>query len=39
MPVIIATQEVDIRRIMVQSQLQANSSPDPISKMPNTKKG
>jgi hypothetical protein len=39
MPVITATQEAEIRRIVVQSQLWANSSRDPISKIPNTKKG
>jgi hypothetical protein len=38
-PVIITTKEADIRRIMVQSQPQANSSQDPILKKPNTKKG
>jgi hypothetical protein len=32
MPVILATQETEIRRIMVQSQPWANSSRDPISK-------
>jgi hypothetical protein len=31
-PVILATQETEIRRIMVQSQPWANSSRDPISK-------
>jgi hypothetical protein len=35
MPVILTTQEEEIRRIMVQSQLQANSSWDPILKTPN----
>jgi hypothetical protein len=30
MPVILATQEAEIRSIMVQSQLQTNSSQDPI---------
>jgi hypothetical protein len=39
MPVIITTQEAAIRRIMVQSQPQANSSEDPISKISNTKQG
>jgi hypothetical protein len=37
-PVILATQEAEIRRIMAQSQSQANSSQDTISKIPNTKK-
>jgi hypothetical protein len=32
MPVILAIQEAEIRRITVQSQSQANSSQDPISK-------
>jgi hypothetical protein len=36
-PVILATQEAEIRRIAVQSQPLANSSSDPISKTPNTK--
>jgi hypothetical protein len=31
-PIILATQEAEIRRIVVQSQPQANSSQDPISK-------
>jgi hypothetical protein len=35
-PVILATQEAEIRRIMVQSQLQGNSSQDPILKKPIT---
>jgi hypothetical protein len=42
MPVILATQEVEIKRITVQSQPPANSSQDlkdPISKKPITKKG
>jgi hypothetical protein len=39
MPVILATQEAEIRRITVQSQPQANSSRDPISKIPITKTG
>jgi hypothetical protein len=38
-PAIPATQEAEIRRIVVQSQLWANSSQDPISKKPITKKG
>jgi hypothetical protein len=37
MPVILATQEVEIKRIEVQNQ--ANSSEDPILKIPNTNKG
>jgi hypothetical protein len=37
--VILATQEAEIRRITIQSQLQANSSGDPISKTPITEKG
>jgi hypothetical protein len=37
-PVILATQEAEIRRIVVQSQPQANSSQDPISKKTFTKK-
>jgi hypothetical protein len=32
MPVILATQEVEIKRIMVQSQPWANSLQDPIQK-------
>jgi hypothetical protein len=32
MPIILATQEVEIRRIMVWSQPEQNSSRDPISK-------
>jgi hypothetical protein len=32
MPVILGTQEAEIRRIAVQSQLQVNSFGDPISK-------
>jgi hypothetical protein len=39
MLIILGTQEVEIRRITVQSQLQANSSQDPISKISVTKKG
>jgi hypothetical protein len=38
MPIIPATQEAAIRRISVQSQPGANSSQDPISKIPITKK-
>jgi hypothetical protein len=38
-PVILATWEVEIRRIVVQSQPRANSSRDPISKKLNIKKG
>jgi hypothetical protein len=38
-PVILASQEVEIRRIVVQSQPRANSLRDPILKKPNTKKG
>jgi hypothetical protein len=38
-PVILATEEAEIRRIMVGSQPWANSSQDPISKIPNTKQG
>jgi hypothetical protein len=38
-PVILATQEAEIRRIIVWSQLWANSSRDPILKKPITKKG
>jgi hypothetical protein len=36
MPVILATQEVEIRKIMVQNQFWANSSQDPILKIANT---
>jgi hypothetical protein len=36
--VILATQKVEIRRIEVQSQPEANSLGDPISKLPNPKK-
>jgi hypothetical protein len=32
MPIILTTQEADIRRILIQSQSRANSSRDPISK-------
>jgi hypothetical protein len=39
MPIILATQEAGIRRIMVQSQSQANGSQDPISKISNKNKG
>jgi hypothetical protein len=38
-PVILATQETEIRRIMIQRQPQANSSGEPILKISNTKKG
>jgi hypothetical protein len=38
-PAILATQEAEIRRITVQSQPRANSSQDPILKIPITKKG
>jgi hypothetical protein len=38
-PVILATQEADIRRTTVQSQPQANSSWDPVLKIPITNKG
>jgi hypothetical protein len=38
MSIILATQEAEIR-IAVQSQPQANSSGDPISKISNTKQG
>jgi hypothetical protein len=41
-PIVLATEEAEIRRIRttgVQSQPQAKSSWDPISKIPNTKKG
>jgi hypothetical protein len=37
-PVILATQEAEVKRIMVQSQPWANSSPDPISKNPSQKR-
>jgi hypothetical protein len=37
-PVILATQEADIRRIVVQSQTLTNSSPDLILKKPTTTK-
>jgi hypothetical protein len=36
MPIILATQEKEIRRIEVQIQPQGNSSQDSISKIPNT---
>jgi hypothetical protein len=39
MPVILITQETEIRRIMVRCQLQVNSSGDPILKKPMAKKG
>jgi hypothetical protein len=35
---ILATRKAEIRRIMVQSQPWENSSPDPISKIPITKR-
>jgi hypothetical protein len=38
-PVILATQEAEIRRITVQSQLGTNSLQGPISKNPSQKKG
>jgi hypothetical protein len=38
-PVILATQEAEIRRIMVQSQPRTNSSQDPISKNQSQKMG
>jgi hypothetical protein len=38
-PVILATRNAEIRRIMVGSQPQANSSGDPILKKPFIKKG
>jgi hypothetical protein len=38
-PAILATQEAEIRRLMVQSKHQANSSCDLISKNPSQKKG
>jgi hypothetical protein len=38
MPVILAIQEAEIRRIVVQIQLWANSLRDPILKISNTKK-
>jgi hypothetical protein len=37
-PAILATKEAETRRIAVQSQAQANSSKDPISKIHNKKK-
>jgi hypothetical protein len=39
MPIILATQEAEIRRISVKMPAQTNSSRDPISKKPITKKG
>jgi hypothetical protein len=38
-PVILASQEAEIRRIWVQSQPWANNPRDPISKIPDTKEG
>jgi hypothetical protein len=38
LPVIQVTQKAKIRRVKVQSQLQGNSSRNPISKLSNTKK-
>jgi hypothetical protein len=38
-PVILATQEAEIRKIMVQKVSPANSFQDPILKIPNTKRG
>jgi predicted secreted acid phosphatase len=38
-PVILATQDAEIRRIQVQSQPMANMSEDPILKIPSKKKG
>jgi hypothetical protein len=37
MPVILVTREAEIRRIEIKSQPKANSSQDPISKIPVTK--
>jgi hypothetical protein len=39
MPVILATQEAEIRRMQFKEPAQANSSRDPVSKKPFTKKG
>jgi hypothetical protein len=39
MPIILATQEAEVRRIVVLSQAQANSSQDLISKKPFIKIG
>jgi hypothetical protein len=39
MPVIVATQKAQIRRIEVQRQPQANSLRSAVSKIPNKKKG
>jgi hypothetical protein len=36
MPVLLATEEAEIRKITVQSQPLASNSQDPISKTPNT---
>jgi hypothetical protein len=38
MPIILATQEAEIRRIAVQNQPWANSSRDPVSKTPSQKR-
>jgi hypothetical protein len=38
-PVIVASREAEVKKIPVQSQPQANSLQDPISKIPNTKTG
>jgi hypothetical protein len=38
-PVILATQEVEIRRLMVQSQPGKIVLKDPVSKIPNAEKG
>jgi hypothetical protein len=38
MPIILATPEVEIRKIKVRGQLRQNSSQDSISKISNTKK-
>jgi hypothetical protein len=39
MPVILATQEAEIRRIAIQSQPRQIVHIDPVSKKPSTKKG
>jgi hypothetical protein len=38
MPIILATQEAEIRRTMVQIQIQASNSEDPISQKTHYKK-